>query len=205
MGRPKKPLISREAATKAALAVIDAEGLDGFSLGGVARHMSVKAPSLYYHFRDKAEILSEVARFILLDTGYREDMEGSWEDRTIELCKETRRALLKHPNAAPLILQFFPRHLLLDAYEHAVEGYPKTRELHMAILEGIEKLTFGDALFEAAARARQLPAMPEINPETHPNLAQSVAANTMDEEGVFVEALRMFFAGVRVRTAAEQG
>ena len=201
MGRPSKPLISREAATQAALAVIDEQGLDGFSLGAVARHLSVKAPSLYYHFRDKAEILSEVARFILLDTGYREDMEGSWEERTLELCKETRRALLKHPNAAPLILQFFPRHLLLDAYEHAVEGYPRTRELHMAILEGIEKLTFGDALFEAAARARGLPAMPDINPATHPNLAKSVAANSMDEEGVFVEALWMFFAGVRVRAS----
>lgn len=202
MGRPKKALISRDAATRAALAVIDAEGLDGFSLGGVARYMSVKAPSLYYHFRDKAELLSEVARFILLHTGYREDMEGGWEERTIALCKETRRALLKHPKAAPLILQFFPRHLLLDAYEQAVAGYPRTRELHMAILEGIEKLTFGDALFEAAARARNMPAMPEIDPETHPNLALSVAANTMDDEQVFIEALRMFFAGVRVRTAA---
>lgn len=204
MGRPKKQLISREAATQAALAVIDADGLDGFSLGAVARHMSVKAPSLYYHFRDKAEILSEVARFILLDTGYRDDMPGTWEDRTIELCKETRRALLKHPNAAPLILQFFPRHLLLDAYEHAVEGYPRTRELHMAILEGIEKLTFGDALFEAAARARGLPAMPDFDPATYPNLAKSVAANKFDEEGVFLEALRMFFAGVRARTATDQ-
>jgi AcrR family transcriptional regulator len=200
LGRPRKPLISREAATQAALAVIDAEGLDGFSLGAVARQMAVKAPSLYYHFRDKAEILSEVARFILLDTGYREDMPGTWEERTIELCKETRRALLKHPNAAPLILQFFPRHLLLDAYEHAVEGYPRTRELHMAILEGIEKLTFGDALFAAAAQARGLPAMPEIDPTQHPNLAESVAANRMDDEAVFVEALSMFFAGVRVRT-----
>ncbi len=64
--------------------------------------MSVKPPSRHYHFRDKAEIPSEVARLILLDTGYREDMPGTWEERTIELGKETRRALLKHPKAAPL-------------------------------------------------------------------------------------------------------
>ena len=48
---------------------------------------------------------------------------------------ETRRALLKHPKAATLILQFFPRHLLLAAYELAVAGYLQTRSLHMAILE----------------------------------------------------------------------
>lgn len=174
MGRPSKPLISREAATKAALTVIDEEGLEGFSLGAVARRMDVKAPSLYYHFADKAELLSEVARFILLDTGYDDSNEGSWEERTIALCIETRLTLLRHPRAAPLILQFFPRHLLLSAYEHAVEGYPRTRELHMAILEGIEKLTFGDALFEAAARARNLPAMPDIDAERFPtSLSQS--------------------------------
>lgn len=202
MGRPKKPLISREAATQAALLVIGEKGLDNFSLTAVAAQMSVKAPSLYYHFRDKAEILAEVARFILLDTGFHEDMPGTWEERTIELCKETRRALLKHPNAAPLILQFFPRHLLLDAYEHALDGYPDVREMHLAILEGIEKLTFGDALFEAAARTRGVPAMPQINAATHPNLAKSVKANSMNDEQIFVEALRMFLAGVRARTAS---
>ena len=201
MGRPKSPLISRGAATKAALAVIDEIGLDGFSLGLVAQRMNVKAPSLYYHFKDKAALLAEVARFILLDTGYDEAAEGTWEERTIELCVETRRALLKHPQAATLILQFFPRHLLLDSYELAISGYPETRSLHMAILEGIEKLTFGDALFEAAARAKGVPAMPVIDPERHPNLAKSIAANTLDDEEVFTEALRIFFAGVRVRVA----
>ncbi len=202
MGRPKKPLISREAATKAALDVIDETGLDGFSLGAVAKRMSVKAPSLYYHFHDKAELLAEVARFILLDTGYDEGAEGSWEERTLDLCVETRRALLKHPNAAPLILQFFPRHLLLDAYEHAVEKYPHTRDKHLAILEGIEKLTFGSALFDAASRARGLPSMPAVDPERYPHLAASINANTQDDEGNFVEALKMFFAGIRATMAA---
>jgi len=201
LGRPKSPLISRDAATRAALAVIDEGGLDQFSLGLVAKRMNVKAPSLYYHFKDKAELLAEVARFILLDTGYDPSAEGSWEERTIELCVETRRAMLKHPQAAALILQFFPRHLLLDSYEHAVAGYPETRSLHMAILEGIEKLTFGDTLFEAAARAKGVSAMPDIDPAKYPNLAKSIAANTLDDEQVFTEALRMFFAGVRVRVA----
>jgi TetR/AcrR family transcriptional regulator, tetracycline repressor protein len=187
-------------ATRAALAVLDAQGLDGFSLGSVARLMGVKSPSLYYHFSDKAELLAEVARLLLIDTGYQEDMRGSWEERTIQLCVETRRSMLNHPNAAPLILQFFPRHLLLGAYEHAVEGYPDTRALHMAILEGIEKLTFGSALFQAAAQARGISAMPDVDAETYPNLARSIAADGNSEEENFIEALRMFLAGVRVRT-----
>lgn len=203
MGRPKQALITREAAAKAALAAIDADGLDNFSLNAVAKSMGVKAPSLYYHFQDKAELLAEVARLILAETPYVVLREGTWEESTIKLCIATRRALLKHPNAAPLILQFFPRNLLMEAYELAIIGYPHTRGLHMAILEGIEKLTFGSALFAAAAINAGVPSNPVVDPAVFPNLAQSVAQSLYDDEGNFEEALRMFLAGVRLRTQAQ--
>lgn len=203
LGRPKQALITREAAAKAALAAIDAEGLENFSLNSVAKSMGVKAPSLYYHYKDKAALLAEVARLVLAETPYDVLREGNWEENTVRLCVATRRALLKHPNAAPLILQFFPRQLLMEAYELAVAGYPQTRGLHMAILEGIEKLTFGSALFAAAARNAGVPSMPVVDPTDYPNLAQSVAASIYDDEGNFEEALRMLLAGVRVRTQAQ--
>lgn len=201
MGRPSKPLISREIATRAALEVIDAEGLDGFSLGTVARALSVKSPSLYYHFSDKAELLSEVARRILLDVRYPEESVGGWEDRVIALCVATRRSILRHPNAAPLLLQFFPRHLLLGAYEEAVKGYRFSSELHVAIFDGLENLTFGHALFDASARARGVASMPPVDPELFPELARSVAANPYDDEGLFIESLKMFLVGARARIA----
>lgn len=200
VARPKTTLITRQSATEAALAVIDEHGLDDFSLNSVARAMGVKAPSLYYHFADKAELLSEVARLILSETDYRDKSDSDWESMTIRLCVGTRRALLRHPHAAPLILQFFPRHLLLDAYEHTVKSYPDTRSLHMAILEGIEKLTFGSALFAAAAIAKGSPPMPGVEASRFPHLAQSIAASPFDEEQTFIEALRMLIAGVRVRS-----
>ena len=37
---------------------------------------------------------------------------------------------------------------------------------------------------------------------TAADLAQSIAANPYDDEGLFIEALRMFIAGVKVRAAA---
>jgi TetR/AcrR family transcriptional regulator, tetracycline repressor protein len=200
LGRPKKPLISRENAVVAAIEVIDAYGLDGFSLGAVAKRLGVKPPSLYYHFSDKAELLAQVARHILMDVQSTPAQEGSWWERSISLCVETRRTLLKHPNATPLLLQFFPRYLLLGAYEQTVIGYPARRELHMAILEGVEKLTFGSTLFEASSRARGVPPMPHVDPERYPNLVKSIEANPYDDEGSFIEALRIFFAGVRVVT-----
>jgi AcrR family transcriptional regulator len=38
-------------------AVLDKDGLDGLSVQAVARAMGVTAPSLYYHFKDKDELL----------------------------------------------------------------------------------------------------------------------------------------------------
>ena len=48
MGRPPRPIISRNLAAKAALAEIDKLGLEGFGLSDVAARLGVKTPSLYH-------------------------------------------------------------------------------------------------------------------------------------------------------------
>lgn len=202
MGRPAKPLITRERAARAALDIIDRQGLDALNLELVARSMGVKAPSLYYHFSDKAELLMEVARLILLEAVAPAPV-GDWEEDLIALCVAVRRSVLTHPNAAPLLLQFFPRRLLLEAYDDAVARYPFPMEHRLVLIEGAEKLTFGSALFEASARSRQIESMPPFDPLKLPNLAEAVEANTRDDEALFVETLRTFIAGCRVRLAAK--
>ena len=204
MARPKKALITRERAIEAALELIESDGLGEFSLGAVARRLGVKPPSLYHHFKDKDELLELVARDILASVDFPDERKGDWEERTLSICLDTRRALLAHPNAAPLILQFFPRHIMLPAYDHAVSEYPENRALHMAILEAVEKLTYGSALFQAAARSKGTPTMPAFDSARFPSLAKSVAANPYEDEQLFIEAMRMLIAGVRVRSAQIQ-
>jgi len=68
MPRPSQPLIDRDRVIDTALKIIDAEGLAACSLPRLSRELGVKAPSLYHHFADRAEIMSEVARHIVLET-----------------------------------------------------------------------------------------------------------------------------------------
>ncbi|UAL11717.1 TetR/AcrR family transcriptional regulator [Caulobacter segnis] len=200
MARPSSPLISRSSAAEAALAVIDEVGLSSFSLARVATKMGVQAPSLYHHFADKAALLEEVARLLLLNLPGMEKTELPYEERIVMLCVSARRSLLRHPNAALLMLQFFPRHLLLSAYNEAAASDPYPPEFHMAVIEGTEKLTFGSALFAAAAQARGIPPMPEADREKLPRLARALDANPFeDEEALFVETVRIFFTGVAER------
>lgn len=202
MARPSKPLISRRNAAEAALAVIDEHGLDGFNLALVARQLGVKAPSLYHHFRDKTEILAEVARLILRDLPPLRPAEDSWQERVIARCIETRRTLLRHPNAVTLMLHQFPRHLFLGAYEVAAEEQTFDWSLRMAVIEGAEKITYGSALFAASARADGVPPMPPVDPATYPSLARALDANPFDDEALFVEVLRMFMVGAEARARA---
>lgn len=203
MGRPDKPLISRERAARAALDVIDTQGLNTLSLELVARQLGVKAPSLYYHFKHKSELLSEVALCILRDVKAPFVDPERWQETLVGLCLATRRTILLHPNAAPLLLEFFPKHIFLKAYDFWTAICPYPEDMQLMILEGCEKLTFGSALFSAASRSRAIAPMPDFDRNELQALAKAVRANPFDEEALFVETLQTFLTGVHARAEAE--
>lgn len=198
-GRPSSPLITREAAAGAALRLIDAKGLDALSLQAVAKELGVSAPSLYHHFRDKEELLAEVARSLLSEVGHeQEEWSTDWETRMVELSCATRRVALRHPNAAPLSLRFFPRRLMLPAYEAGLRDCPYPLATHMIVHEVIEKFTYGSSLFAAAAETHHIPAMPEVDSAHFPRLAEALELAPSDEE-IFKEGLQVLLAGLRAR------
>ena len=171
----------------------------------IARQLGVSAPSLYHHFRDKEELLTEVARTLIVKIG-REQAAWSddWEERVVELALATRRVTLRHPNAGPLSLQFFPRKLTLPTYEATLTNCPYPAEAHLIVLEAIEKFTYGSSLFAAAAEVHHIPVMPPIDPERFPRLAKAVEV-APDDETIFTEALRALLAGLRVRYGTQHG
>jgi AcrR family transcriptional regulator len=192
-------LISRVGAAEAALEIIDDLGLEALSLPLVAKKLGVRSPSLYHHFASKSELLQEVARIMLIRLPRMRNTKASFEERIITLCLSTRRVLLKHPNASPLILQYFPKHLLLAAYNRTATQSPYPSFVLFAVIEALEKCTYGSALFEASARTRGLKSMPPVDPDKFPDLAKIVDDNPFNDEEVFVETLRFIFAGVRER------
>ena len=197
-GRPLKPLITKGAAVKAAIDLLDREGIDALSVQAVARAMSVTAPSLYYHFKDKDELLQLVARELLREVGADAPAHAGWKDRAIVLSVATRRMILRHPNAAPLMLRFFPRSLMLGAYETTLSDCPYPPQHQAAILEALEKLTYGASLFAAAAESHHVPAMPVFEAERFPRLAEALRAGPSDEN-LFVETLELIFDGFAAR------
>lgn len=206
MARPTKPLISRDLCAQAALRIIDEEGLEALSLEKLARDLGVKAPSLYHHFQDKAEILASVARLVVLETRLPpEPLRQDWVEWHVQMCVGFREAILNHPRAAPLLLQFFPRQFMLSSYERAsrfldAEGIPI--ELHLLIIEGLDKLTLGSALYSASRRVSGQSEFPSPDPDRDPMLARALDANRWSEEEIFAETVRSFLRGAVSATPA---
>nr|WP_203599004.1 TetR/AcrR family transcriptional regulator [Streptomyces sp. SID10853] len=82
-------------------------GFDGLSLRAIARELDVKAPALYWHFKDKQSLLDEMAtlmyRRMIADDLPEKDRErsgGSWQDGLIVYHRALRAMLLRHRDGA---------------------------------------------------------------------------------------------------------
>lgn len=208
VSRPSQPLIDKEQVVLTALRIIDESGLEAFGLEALARKLGVRAPSLYHHFDGKADILARVARLVTFEAEVPADPgPGHLEDFFVNLATSFRRAILRHPNAAPLVLQYYPRRHTLSTYERAAglmleAGVPE--HLHVMILEGLDKLTLGSALFAAKWAMGDSSFFPGVDPERDPQLIRAIDANPWKEEDLFEETIRGFLRGTMTEGAPER-
>ncbi|MCW2800785.1 MAG: tetracycline repressor protein [Aeromicrobium sp.] len=201
MPRPSSPLISKDTTVNAALKIIDEDGLEALSLPRLAREMNVRAPSLYHHFAHKNEILAAVSREIVRRTVFpRRSPTGDWAEWFTQLATNFRTAVLRHRNAAPILLQFMPREMMVEMYERAASylaecGVPA--ELHVQILDGLEKLSVGATIAEAVRPAsRSRVGFEHIDEHLHPTLARAVAANHLNPKQIFEHTVRCYLLGM---------
>lgn len=94
--------LSREAAIAAALDLLDEGGSEGFSMRALGDRLGVRAASLYWHFRDKEQLLDGLV-VSLLD-GVALPQASAWRARAKGGLDRLVAALERHPAVAPLIL-----------------------------------------------------------------------------------------------------
>lgn len=199
MGRPKTPLIDRDEAIIKALSIIDLEGLDAFSIRRLGKELGVNGASLYHHFKDKDDILHGVRRLILLETGVhlRPSRTAPWQKHVTKSVESYRAALLRHPNAAPLMTRAQVSGSAQAAREYVLakmvdDGVPLS--LTHPILDSVETLAFGSALVnpqQDGANAR-LALLPDMQT---PLLKASLRAGPRSPDKLFRLQLEALLAG----------
>jgi TetR/AcrR family tetracycline transcriptional repressor len=98
--------LGRDAIVRAALALLNDVGLDGLTLRRLADELDVQAPALYWHVKNKAELLDGMAATIVHDALH--DLEAprrgeSWVDWTAECAHRLRTAMLTYRDGARVL------------------------------------------------------------------------------------------------------
>jgi TetR/AcrR family tetracycline transcriptional repressor len=98
--RPKRTPIEPEAVVRAALEILDENGLEHVTVREIASRLGIKAPALYWHFRDKQDIVDDMAQVILKDARIDEIQKpkdiDTWAEWLSGVAHSMRRALLSH-------------------------------------------------------------------------------------------------------------
>jgi AcrR family transcriptional regulator len=103
----RQPL-TRDAIVDAALTVLDRDGLSGLSMRKLAQELDVGAASLYWHVRDKEELLGLLLDRIVGEARVVDPDPDNWREQVKELARENRRLLQSHRDAAQISLGRIP-------------------------------------------------------------------------------------------------
>jgi TetR/AcrR family transcriptional regulator, tetracycline repressor protein len=213
--------LSREQVVSTAVSLLDEVGLEGLTLRRLATELGVSAPTLYWHVRDKRELLDLMAVAILGEAQHDvspEPREGQpWWEWLAERAEAQFRALRAHRDAALVLAGNRPTEDVLPVAERTIAilvavGFP-AEEAH-GVLHTLGHYVLGCVVEYQAEAGRARPDLDEAlvrRLEEHddlPLLRTVVAAHRESGSpvaGSFEHGLHLLVSGLRVRRAELTG
>jgi TetR/AcrR family transcriptional regulator, tetracycline repressor protein len=190
--------LDRQRIVEEAVALLDAEGLDGVTTRKLAARLGVQSPTLYWHLPNKAALVTALAEAIL-DQEFPEltppGPRERWQDWLAALAGRLRRALLAHPDGARVLSAAQLCRTMNALSELAMSslagrGVP-LRQARVVVLT-VERFTVGHVLEEQAPRP-DAKAMEGFDlaafTEQHPTLVAGIADYFEPESGRTVDDL----------------
>jgi TetR/AcrR family tetracycline transcriptional repressor len=101
---PQRPRLSKAAVVGRAIALADAEGLDALTIRRLAQELGVTPMALYWHFRNKDELLNGLSEQFWSEIDTDVDDAAPWPDQLRALLGSLIRVLREHPSASQLLV-----------------------------------------------------------------------------------------------------
>jgi TetR/AcrR family transcriptional regulator, tetracycline repressor protein len=209
--------LDREQVVKTALELMERVGLDGVTLRRLATELGVQAPALYWHFRNKQDLLDQMAEYLVrhevppvraLEPG--EDW-GEWLARRV---RAMHRSLSGRRDGALLAASTKPRATQWGQIETQVDilcaaGFTPAQALRGMF--ALSNYVAGFALEEQADRRRD-----EVDPEdmagflaqleAYPRLWEAIREiGDPQSDGNFEYGLQLIISGMRAELASPGG
>jgi len=96
--------LDRASLVAAGLDLVQLHGLDGLSMRTLANRLGVKAASLYWHVRDRRELLDLLAAS-LVERVLLPDLARPWRVGAVEVCEALRTVVARQRDAARILLE----------------------------------------------------------------------------------------------------
>nr|WP_033325303.1 TetR/AcrR family transcriptional regulator C-terminal domain-containing protein [Streptomyces yerevanensis] len=136
--------IDRALVADTALRLLNEVGLEGLTLRAIAKELDVKAPALYWHFKDKKALLDEMATEMLrrmnADLG---ELPARWQDAVTAAMRGLRAHLLRYRDGAKV---YSGTHFTDTSYADPMERY-----LRVLTAEGFTPARAARAWFTATS------------------------------------------------------
>ncbi len=205
---------------RTALGLLDEVGLDGLTMRAVAKALGVQAPALYWHVKNKQELLDAMAAIVFVEAaeGLEAPRRGvTWEVWLADMAHRLRRAMLRHRDGArmfagtnaPPPLAFRITELTLRTLQDAgftvrdaARGFPTL--LHYTIGCTIEEQarTGIDYVGENPYDPARITA--GVDPDRYPLTAQAIAdLFDPDVDASFAHGLQIVLTGLRITCLRE--
>ncbi|WDF83809.1 TetR/AcrR family transcriptional regulator C-terminal domain-containing protein [Lacticaseibacillus pabuli] len=118
--------------TTAAWSILAESGTAGLSMRKLADKIGIKASTLYWHFPNKAAVLTSLINEVTEEAVVKFPTQGDWQDRLLQSGLVLSRALRERPYSAELMMSLPPRahgHLqLIDKLLEIVDPLALTDE-----------------------------------------------------------------------------
>lgn len=98
--------VGREPVVRAGLKLLNEGGLEAVTLRGIAAELGVKAPTLYWRFKNKQDLVDEMATQVLVDWAEAFsaiEKSGAWRDWLMAYGKHLHATLLRYRDGARMV------------------------------------------------------------------------------------------------------
>ncbi len=195
--------LNRQKVLEAALRVVDDEGLEDLTMRRLAQVLGVEAPSLYKHITAKNDILDGIAGLVYQEIDFG-DASGSFADRMHSYAASCRRALLRHPNAVPIMAtRPVTGHNTIALAEQVIDQLHSLgfcTEVGRRILNVAYGFIVGHALAEVGARPRTIAELRETHRSfecvVSEDVARTLAFDPVDHDAEFELGIDLIIAGI---------
>jgi TetR/AcrR family tetracycline transcriptional repressor len=208
--------VTRDDVIQTAIQLLQEVGLEGLTLRRLATELGISAPTLYWHVRDKRELLDLMGEAMIHDHRAKQPPmpEGlSWWETIAEGARRQYEAILAYRDGARVMAGNRPTDASLPMIERYMTlwvsaGFPPEEALASILAMG--DFIAGSALeFQAEAERRRSQQPDQVDGiwkkmEAYPVMraaAQGLAAKHGNRKTNFEHGLGLFLAGLRQRQA----